>query len=83
MGNPPNVRRLPAVNRCQGLAYVLTERDRDSANIAVTTLFSSERSAERAAHDYDEVYDLLNTRINCGAEIEVNIIENLWLTHLC
>ena len=64
------------VNRCQALAYSLSERDHDSANIVAVLLFTSERAAERAADDYDQVYDFLNTRTVYGGELEVDVIES-------
>ena len=64
------------VDRCQALAYSLTERGRDSAKIDITMLFSSDRAAERAADDYDQVYDFLNTRTVYGGTLEVDDIES-------
>lgn len=64
------------VDRCQALAYALSERNADSANIVAVLLFSSRRAAERAADDYDQVYDFLNTRSVYGGELEVDIIES-------
>lgn len=64
------------VDRCQALAYALSERNDDSANIVAVLLFTSERAAERAADDYDQVYDFLNTRSVYGGELEVDVIES-------
>ncbi len=66
----------PGIDRCQALAYSLSERDQDSANIVAVLLFTSERAAERASDDYDQVYDFLNTRTVYGGELEVDVIES-------
>ena len=65
-----------AVDRCQALAYALRRRDDDSADVLAIMLFNSERAAERAADDYDAVYDFLNSRNVYGGALEADVIES-------
>ena len=65
-----------AVDRCQALAYALKRRDDDSAGVVAVMLFNSERAAERAADDYDAVYDFLNSRNVYGGALEADVIES-------
>lgn len=49
------------VKRCEGYGFVITEVDEsaEEATTKIALLFRNERSAERAAADYDEVADFL------------------------
>ena len=54
------------VKRCQGFGAAFTEVDLDAEAVVtkVVVLFSSERAAEDAADDYDDVADFLDGRLN-------------------
>ncbi len=53
--------RMCAVGRCEGYGYAVTEVDDSAAEakIEIAFLFGNERTAERAADDYDEIADFL------------------------
>ena len=48
-----------SVEHCQGYTTALTDADAERVTVAYALLFSSERAAERAAADYDQVADFL------------------------
>ena len=58
------------VERCRGYVFALTEADENAKQYTVrfALLFGNERSAERAADDYDEVADFLE--LAQGIDIE-------------
>ena len=58
------------VERCRGYVFALTEADENAERFTVrfALLFGNERSAERAADDYDEVADFLE--LAQGIDIE-------------
>ena len=58
------------VERCRGYVFALTEADENTERFTVrfALLFGNERSAERAADDYDEVADFLE--LAQGIDIE-------------
>lgn len=58
------------VNGCQAYGYVIAdyEPENEEAKVEIALLFNSERAAERAADDYDDVADFLEYSDNLDIE---------------
>ena len=58
------------VDRCEGYGYVITDVDdrAEEAKIEIAFLFGNERTAERAADDYDEIANFLEHREDIDIE---------------
>ena len=69
------------LRRCQGFGYAFTEYDYDQeqVNVQVAALFSSERAAEAASDDYNDVADMLEAippRFDVSGRVDIEDLEN-------